>query len=121
MNIDKINNSLVKAINHFQMAEIQEQDDVIDELSGDSGGPEALHGFVEHIIVNALGKVEATDDEVIDAMFEIAEAAVESGKLPEIPDAETVDEDEWTGWVEKANEAGLADATVSLIKKRAAA
>lgn len=119
MNIDKINNVLGKAINHFQTARLEAMDEMIDGLIEDDEGSDVLNGFVDKVVAEATGQVEATDDEIIDSMFEIAEAAAESGKLPDVPDGE--DEEEWTEWVDSANEAGLADATVSLIQKRAAA
>ena len=119
MNIDKINGVLTKAINHFQAEELAAMEETIEDLTVEDDGSEVLNGLVSKTIVGAMGQVESDDDEVIDSMFEIAEAAIESGKLPAFPESD--DEDEWTEWVEKADEAGLADATVSLIQKRAAA
>lgn len=120
MNVDKVNAVLTKAISHFQISEIQAMQATIDDLTEDADGSEALNSYVVKTLATALSKTESTDDEVIDAMFEIIEAAIESGKLPQFPDEEA-EEEAWVEWVGKATEAGLADATTSLLQKRAAA
>ena len=121
MNIDRVNVVLGKAINHFQATEMEEMQETIDELVGDAQGSDVLDEYVSNTIVSGLGKVEASNDDIIDAMFEVAEAAADSGKLPPVPDMDEATEDDWTEWVEAATEAGLHEATLSLIQKRAAA
>ncbi len=118
MNIDKVNSVMAKAIGRFQHTENEALIGLMGEDDEDTG-PEVLGNFMAKTVLNARGQVESTDDEVIDAMFEIAEAAAVSGKLPAMPEDD--DEGEWAEWVKEAVENGLHEAAVSLIQKRAAA
>jgi hypothetical protein len=123
MNIDKVNSVLSRAINHFQACELEDMQETIDELAVDeSSGSETLNSYI-HTVVTDARKAEASedDDEIIDAMLDIAEAATESGKLPSAPSLDEEDEEGWTKWVEAATEAELGAATIQLLQKRAEA
>jgi hypothetical protein len=62
--------------------------------------------YIGDIVDDLTEKYELGEDEALDFVFTIADEAVDSGMLPEIPD-ESADEEDVAVWLGKAGSAGF--------------
>lgn len=130
--ITVVNSVFARAINHLQEGEARglaeayvgyggtESPDHTPSGNPDTGGPggvanhddaaeEMYLSYISDLVDSATGQGYGSEDEVLDAIGELAGRLAKSGEIPEMPDPESdaVDDEAMAAWTAAAKQAGF--------------
>lgn len=136
MNVQKVNNTLLKAVDHLRLSESQalaemytgtggmdgEQDNAPsgDPLKGGEGGVdnlssavEAFESYIEQVALAVAARCNVSVDSALDSVVEVADMMAEKGEIPPMPDPESAEDEELSGWAGAAKQSGFVGRVIA--------
>ena len=118
MNIDKVNATMAKAINHIQGGEIEDLRTIaMDAVESDDGSDRSGYdAYIDKLAAKVADQAGIDEDQAIEAIVAVAGSKADARELPEMPDSDQASEKDLSHWTEAAKRSGLGDAVIEACK-----